>query len=110
MNFDDLRSDEQNSLMWALLTDISKQLMWPVDGEMVNLDKEDWKHIMSAGLKRHQRMAKGIDGGLVILGISTRKLNKADMSMLLEIIFAFGAEHGVKWSANPLVAEHLEAA
>lgn len=104
MNFSDLRTDEQNRLLWALLTDISRQVMWPVDGELVNLDKEDWKHILSAGLKRHQRMAKGIDGGLVILGISTRKLNKADMAMLLEICMAFGAEHGVVWSEPERVA------
>jgi len=104
MDFATLRTDEQNRLLWALLTDISRQVMWPVDGELVNLDKEDWKHILSAGLKRHQRMAKGIDGGLVILGISTRKLNKADMAMLLEIAMAFGAEHGVVWSEPERVA------
>jgi hypothetical protein len=98
MDFSSLRTDEQNRLLWALLTDISRQVMWPVDGELVNLDKEDWKHILSAGLKRHQRMAKGIDGGLVILGISTRKLNKADMAMLLEICMAFGGQQGVVWS------------
>ena len=104
MSFENLRTDEQNRLLWALLTDISRQVMWPVDGELVNLDKEDWKHVLSAGLKRHQRMAKGIDGGLVILGISTRKLNKADMAMLLEIAMAFGAEHGVVWSEPERVA------
>ena len=104
MNFDDLRTEEQNALMWALLTDLSRQVKWPVDGELVYLDKEDWKHIMSAGLKRHQRMAKGIDGGLVILGISTRKLNKPDMSMLLEIIFAFGGQQGVVWSDQRMAA------
>lgn len=104
MSFENLRTDEQNKLLWALLTDISRQVMWPVDGELVNLDKEDWKHILSAGLKRHQRMARGIDGGLVILGISTRKLNKADMAMLLEICMAFGAEHNVQWSEPERVA------
>ena len=85
-------------MMWSLLGDIAAQVMWPVDGELVNLDKEDWKHILSAGLKRHQRMAKGIDGGLVILGISTRKLTKPDMAMLLEICMAFGGQQGVVWS------------
>jgi len=98
MNFEDLRTDEQNRLMWSCLHDLEKQLLWPVDGEMVHLDAEDWKHVMTAGLKKHQRMAKGIDGGFVILGQSTRKLKKPEMSMLLEIIFAFGAEHGVMWS------------
>jgi len=104
MDFASLRTDEQNRLLWALLTDISRQVMWPVDGELVNLDKEDWKHILSAGLKRHQRIAKGIDGGFVELGLSTRKLTKPDMAMLLEICMAFGAEHQVQWSEPERVA------
>lgn len=104
MNFDDLRTEEQSRLMWSLLTDISRQVMWPVDGEMVNLDKDDWKIICSAGLRRHQRIAKGIDGGFVLLGMSTRKLTKPEMSELLELIFAFGAEHNVVWSDQRMAA------
>ena len=84
--------------MWAMLTDISKQLQWPVDGELCWLDKEDWKHIISAGLVRHQRVAKGIDGGFVILGQSTRKMKKKDFSDMIELMWAFGITHGVKFS------------
>lgn len=98
-----LRSVDQNARMWAMLTDISKQLQWAVDGEMCWLDKEDWKHIMSAGLKRHQRIAKGIDGGFVILGQSTRKMKKADFADLIELMFAFGAQHGIEWSDPTIV-------
>lgn len=104
MSFENLRTDEQSRLMWACLGDIAKQVRWMVDGESVYLDKEDWKYIVSAGLKRHQRLAKGIDGGFVLLGLSTRKLTKPEMSDLLEIIFAFGAEHGVVWSEPERVA------
>lgn len=104
MNFAAFRTEQQSALMWACLTDISKQVMWPVDGENVYLDKDDWKIIMSAGLKRHQRIAKGIDGGFVLLGMSTRKLTKPEMSDLLEIIFAFGAAHNVVWSEPERVA------
>jgi len=98
-----LRSKDQNARMWAMLTDISKQLQWPVDGEMVWLDKEDWKHIISAGLKRHQRIAKGIDGGFVILGQSTRKMKMADFADMIELMFAFGAERGIEWSDPTIV-------
>lgn len=93
-----VRTLDQNARMWAMLTDLSKQLQWPVDGELVWLDKEDWKHIISAGLTRHQRIAKGIDGGFVILGQSTRKMKKADFADMIELMFAFGAEHGIEWS------------
>lgn len=95
---DELRTLEQNKLMWALLTDLSNQVDWPVDGLMQKLDPDDWKHIMTAGLRRHQRVAAGIDGGFVILGQYTHKFIKAEMSELIELIYAFGSERGVKWS------------
>lgn len=92
------RTLDQNAKLWALLTDLSKQLRWPVDGEFQYLTPEDWKVIMTAGLKRHQRIAKGMDGGFVMLGASTSKMKKEEMIELIELILAFGAEHDVKWT------------
>jgi hypothetical protein len=92
------RSLEQNDRMWALLTDISEQVQWPVDGRMQRLSPEDWKHILSAGLKREHRVAQGIDGGFVLLGQRTSKMTKRELSELMELIAAFGAERGVEWS------------
>lgn len=92
------RSAEQNARMWAMLTDLSKQLQWPVDGEMQWLSKEDWKVIISAGLKRHQRIAKGIEGGFVMLGESTSRMKMADFAAMIELLFAFGALHGIAWT------------
>lgn len=98
-----IRSHDQNARMWAMLTDLSKQVKWPVDGELQWLTKEDWKVIMTAGLVRHQRIAKGIEGGFVMLGSSTSKMPKAQMTELLELMFAFGAEHGVVWTDPTVV-------
>lgn len=98
MSDEKLRSKDQNARMWAMLTDISKQLMWPVDGELVRLDKKDWKVIMSAGLKRHQRIARGIEGGFVMLGQSTSEMKMKDMADLITIMLAFGVEHNIVWS------------
>ena len=53
---------------------------------------------MTAGLKRHQRIAKGMDGGFVMLGASTSKMKKEEMIELIELIMAFGAEHEIAWS------------
>lgn len=92
------RTLDQNALLWATLTDIARQVQWPVDGKMQRLEPEDWKHILSAGLKRHQRVAQGIDGGFVILGQRTSRMTIMEMSELIELCHAFGAEHGVKWS------------
>lgn len=96
-------SDEQRKRLWAMLTDLSRQLKWPVDGELVYLAKEDWKWIILAGLKRHQRLAKGIEGGFVVLGESIRGLPKLVMAEMIELMFAFGAEHGIVWTDPTIV-------
>ena len=95
------RSLSQNDKLWALLADISDQVQWPVDGEMQWLTREDWKTILTAGLKREQRIAKGIWGGFVMLGHPTSRMTKAEFSELIELIQAFGAEHSVRWSDEP---------
>ena len=93
-----LRSIEQNRLMWSRLTDLSNQLKWPVNGTMQTISPDDFKHIITAGLKREQRIAQGIDGGFVILGQYTHKMSKAEMADLITLIEAFGAQHDVRWS------------
>jgi hypothetical protein len=85
------RSLDQNAHLWAILTDISQQVDWY--GQ--KLSPEDWKHVLTAGLKREQRMAPGINGGWVVLGVSTSKMTKGEFSELLELAYAFGAEKGV---------------
>ena len=56
------RTTAQNRMLWSCLTDIASQVQWPVDGKLQKLDAEEWKHILSAGLKKHQRVAQGIEG------------------------------------------------
>lgn len=92
------RTLEQNAHLWAVLTDISRQVQWPVDGKLQWLDPEDWKHVLSAGLKQHQRVAQGINGGFVILGQRTSRMSIGEMIDLIDLCHAFGAEHGVIWS------------
>ena len=88
------RSSEQNRRLWGMLTDISKQVDWY--GR--KLSPEDWKHVMSASLKK-QDAVPGIDGGFVVLGLSTSKMTKGEMADLQTLIEAFGAQKGVKFSA-----------
>lgn len=92
------RTLDQNALLWALLTDIAQQVKWPVDGEMTLLSEEDWKDLFTAALRRNQRMARGIEGGVVMLGSRTSRMSKAEFSDLCELIQAFGAERGVEWT------------
>lgn len=84
------RSDAQNRRLWAMLTDISQQVEW----HGVKLSPEDWKHVFTASLKQ-QRAVPGLDGGFVVLGQSTSKMTKAEMSELQELMAAFGAEREV---------------
>lgn len=87
------RSDEQNRKLWAMLRDVSDQVSW--FGQ--ELTPEDWKHVFTASLTK-QRAVPGIDGGFVVLGVSTRDKSKEWISELIEVIYAFGAEKGVVWS------------
>jgi hypothetical protein len=91
------RTLEQNAKMWAVLHDIARQVQWYVDGKQQYLDAEEWKDILTAGLKKHQRIAQGIEGGFVILGTRTSRMSIADMVELIELAHAFGAERGVVW-------------
>lgn len=96
------RSTAQNRMLWSILSDLSEQTQWAVDGAMVKLEPEEIKDILTASLKRHQRMARGIDGGLVILGTRTSKMTKAELSELVELAYAVGAEREVQWSRTSL--------
>jgi len=87
-----IRTLPQNAQLWANLDDISAQVEWY--GE--KLSSEEWKCIFCAALKR-QRVVPGVDGGVVVIGAYTSQMSIEDMSDLLEVIRAFGAEKGVKW-------------
>lgn len=84
------RSLEQNAKMWACLTDISKQVNWYGN----TLSPDDWKHVLSASLRK-QRAVPGIDGGFVVVGLQTSQMTIAEMSEMIELAHAFGADRGV---------------
>lgn len=88
------RSLEQNSLLWALLTDVSRQVEWY--GR--KLSPENWKHIFSAALSKQDVVPNLDNNGFVVLGQSTSKMSKREFSDLVELINSFGAQHGVVWS------------
>jgi|SRR5690242_14959265 len=87
------RTLAQNKHLWAALTDISRQVDWY--GR--KLSQWSWKDVFTASLKK-QDVVPGIDGGFVVIGAHTSKMSKAEMTELLELIYAFGANHKVVWS------------
>jgi hypothetical protein len=85
------RSLDQNSLLWARLTEIAHQVDWY--GQ--KLSAEDWKDCFTASLRK-ARVVPGIDPGTYVpLGMRTSDMSKEEMGLLLDLIAAFGAERGV---------------
>lgn len=86
------RTLPQNDRMWAMLTDVAQQATY----HGMKLPPDDWKLIFLDGLKRELRLVPNLDGdGFVNLGRSSSDLSKQEMTDLIELIFAWGANHGV---------------
>lgn len=103
------RSLDQNSRMWAMLTDVATQVQW----HGVKLRPDDWKLIFIDALRRELgaelRLIPNLDGdGFVNIGNSSSDLTKEEMTALIELIFQFGAnpDHLVKFGDD----EQSEAA
>jgi hypothetical protein len=85
------RTLPQNDKLWACLSDVAQQVEWY--GQKLNAT--DWKDMFTASLRK-ARVVPGIDpGSFVLLGLHTSTMDKEEMSNLIELIHAFGAERGV---------------
>lgn len=96
------RSLAQNDLMWSCLTDLSKQVQWPVSGKLEWMTPEEWKDVITASLHQENRMAQGIRGGFVMLGHSTSRMSIKAMAEVISFCHSFGGERGVQWSPTSL--------
>lgn len=85
------RSIEQNALMWTLLNEISRNVIW--HGR--KLPPESWKIMATAALKK-QDVVPGIDGNFVVLGSSTSRMTKNEMTELIEFLQAFAVQNGIQ--------------
>ena len=94
----DLRTLEQNALLHALLSDISKQ----VTHQGMKFNVTVWKRLCTAAYLREIRespmLIPAIDGnGIDIIYEKTSKMGKKKLSGLVEWVSCFGSEHNVKW-------------
>src|SRR5690348_976958 len=88
------RTKDQNALMWALLSEISR-----AKPEGRELTPEVWKSLFLHALGHSQRFEMALDGnGVVPVGFRSSRLTKEQMSDLIESIYEYGARHSVKWS------------
>ena len=90
------RNLDQNAKLWAMLTDISKQVSY--HGKTLNA--EDWKSLFTGSLRGFELMQSIEGDGYVMLGESTSNMSKKRFSELIEMIYAFGSENGIVWSGD----------
>lgn len=93
------RSLDQNALMWPLLEDIARQVEWYGN----RLTADEWKDVLTAALRK-EKVVPGINGGFVVLGQRTSKMGKREFSELVDLIYAFGAERGVRFRTDMVAA------
>lgn len=90
------RSLDQNAAQWPYLEAFSKQLQWPVNGQMVNMTPEEWKDVLTAAFQGETvRLAFGLSGGVVMLGLRTSKMSNGRFSEWLKFLKATAAMRDV---------------
>ncbi len=87
------RTLDQNDKLNTMCGEVAAQVEW--HGQW--LTKDDWRHMFVASYRKGQKVVPGIDGGFVVLGASSRKLKVKECADVIELIYAFGTEHGVTW-------------
>ncbi|WP_398473179.1 recombination protein NinB [Tardiphaga sp.] len=86
------RTLEQNSRMWAMLTDVATQKQHA--GRKYTPDQ--WKVLFMHACGREVQFIPSLDNSTFIpWGQSSSDLSKQEMSALIEFMFAWGAENGV---------------
>lgn len=98
---EETRTDRQNRQLWALLTDLSEQVEWY--GE--KLTCEQWKDLITVLVEQsngtQQKSVPAIEGGgRVYFGVRTSKSSRKYMIDVIEAIYWFGTQQGVKFSES----------
>lgn len=103
------RTLEQNRAQWPILQAFADQLLWPVNGQMVKMEPEDWKDVLTAAFRQEvPRVAMGLTGGVVMLGQRTSKFKRDEFNEWLEFLNAIAVDRGVKIPAPKHQYEGLE--
>lgn len=84
------RSNEQNSLLWALLSEVSRA---KPDGREHTPDV--WKALFMQACGHAVQFEVGLDGKPFPLGFRSSRLTKEQMTDLIEFILQYCAEKGI---------------
>ncbi len=95
------RSDAANRLLHATLSDIARQIEWA--GKKRDVDV--WKRLLTAAWMRArgesvELLPAADDNGVDIVFRHTSQLSRAECSELQEYVYAWGVEHGVRFTTR----------
>lgn len=98
------RSLAENALLHTLIDELSRKMDWAGERQSA----EVWKRLLIAAWCRANgtgaKILPALDGhGVDIVPARSSKLSRKDCAELIEFVYAFGSDNGVKWS------EHKEA-
>lgn len=94
------RTLDQNALLWAMLTDVSRQCP-----EGRRYTPKTWKCMFMHACGHEVQFIPGLSGEPFPIGFRSSKLDKRQMAELIDWISAYGAEHGVKFHAPQTMEE-----
>ena len=88
------RTNDQNAKMWAMLSDVSRA---KPEGRVWTPDV--WKAAFMHALGHEILWQPGLDGRTPFpAGFRSSRLSKREMIDLIEVIYEYGARHGVVWT------------
>ena len=87
------RTLDQNALLWAILSDVARA---KPDGRVH--PAETWKALFMNACGHETKFEIGLTGEPFPVGFRSSRMNKSQMSELVEFIYSWGSERGVKWS------------
>lgn len=88
------RTQAQNRLFWPLIADIRAQ-----SPDMARFTPDQVKlRFLNALDSEMQFLPELWGGGMFAVGQRSSTLSKRDFSLLVELVFKWGAENGIRWS------------
>lgn len=88
------RRDVQNRKLWPMIADIQRQVP-----AMTTYSAEDIKLRFLNALGTEMRFLPALEGeGMFPVGMRSSTLTVAQFSGLIELLYAYGEKHGVRWS------------
>lgn len=88
------RTDEQNRKLWPMIYDLRRQVP-----DLVEYSAEDIKLRFMNALGTELRFLPTLEGqGMFPVGHRSSTLTKEQFSGLVELLYAWGAKHNVRWS------------